>query len=248
MYDMRPGLLEDILFNADCRLLFEHTPNILFFIKDNRGRLIYCNTNHRHSLFRFVEPSVLYGKNNDDFFPSDLASSFAEDDRWVIENGKPLVDRVELNRSHSGSLGWYCTTKVPARNQGNQVVGLVGVSRRLEEAKRQLGEFNLMMPALEFLQDSFRGDVQIGALARSCQMTDSTFYREFKKRFRMTPMKFVIRLRIHDACLQLAQGINPIGDVANRCGFSDQNYFARQFKRMMGISPTEFRARYHRNN
>ncbi len=74
-------------------------------------------------------------------------------------------------------------------------------------------------------------------------MSPSTFHREFKSLFRMTPTAFLIRLRIHDACLRLASSNESIGEIARQSDFNDQNLFARRFKQIMGLSPTEFRRR-----
>ncbi len=242
------NLINELRLDSSVRELFELVPNLHFFIKDRDGRLIYCNATHRHGIFRYQDNETILGKKNYDFFPNALATAFAADDRQVIDSGKELIERVELNIASSGSLSWFCTTKIPARNVQGEIVGLIGISRRLEKADRRLSEFDLLVPAVDYIHEHRTDRIQVTTLARLCQMTETSFRREFKKLFRMTPMKFIIRLRIHEACSRLLGGSDSIGDISYQCGFEDQNYFARQFRLIMKISPTEFRARQRKGD
>ena len=234
------SLLDDLQLDQTVRELFELVPKVHFFIKDREGRLIYCNETHRRGIFRYEPAASIYGKGNYDFFPNALAASFAEDDRAVIDSGKPLIERVELNIATSGSLCWFCTSKLPARNSQGEIVGLIGISRRLQVADRRLGEFELLMPAIDHIHDHITETIEVSDLADLCNMSEVTFRREFRKLFRMTPLKFIIRLRLHHACSRLSESMDTVGNVAYECGFDDQNYFARQFKKVMGLTPTEF--------
>ncbi len=56
------------------------------------------------------------------------------------------------------------------------------------------------------------------------------------------PIDDLIGLRIQASLELLAGGELNITEIAARCGFSDSHYFARQFRRRMGLSSREFRA------
>jgi AraC-like DNA-binding protein len=239
--DNSPDLLDDLQLDQQVRELLELVPKLHFFIKDRQGRLIHCNETHRRGIFRYEPTASLYRKENYDFFPNTLAASFAEDDRRVIDSGESLTDRVELNIASSGKLCWFCTTKVPAHNSKGEIVGLIGISRQLQAADRRLGEFELLMSAIDYIHNHTTEPIQVSELASLCKMPEVSFRREFKKLFRMTPLKFIIRLRLHHACSRLSESTDSIGDIACQCGFEDQNYFARQFRQSLGFSPTEFR-------
>lgn len=239
--------LSDIQFDQAVVELFELIPHVYFFIKDKQGRLVHCNETHRRGIFRYADAATIYGKDNYDFFPNALAESFAEDDRRVIDTGVSLVERVELNIESSGSLWWFCTTKVPARNSSGVIVGLIGISRRLESADDRLSEYDLVMPAIEFIHENRAKRILISTLADLCDMPEVSFRREFQKLFRLSPSKFITRLRLHDACSMLVSNSKSIGKIAYECGFEDQNYFARQFKKNMGMTPTGFRSHFDPN-
>ena len=56
-------------------------------------------------------------------------------------------------------------------------------------------------------------------------------------------MDYVIRLRMLHACELLRETSAAIGEIADQVGFQDSNYFARQFKQVIGTTPTQYRRR-----
>lgn len=56
-----------------------------------------------------------------------------------------------------------------------------------------------------------------------------------------TPMDYVIRRRLDYSCTLLRDASLPIQHVALESGFRDQNYYARQFRKMYRCTPTEYR-------
>ena len=63
----------------------------------------------------------------------------------------------------------------------------------------------------------------------------------FKKRYGYTPVEYFSRLRIQQACRLLEFSERTVGEIARSVGFTDQYYFSRVFKKIMGASPANFR-------
>ena len=57
----------------------------------------------------------------------------------------------------------------------------------------------------------------------------------------MGPMEFINIVRIRSACDYLKRTNDLITDIATRCGFSTFSTFSRNFRKVMGISPNEWR-------
>jgi AraC-like DNA-binding protein len=74
-------------------------------------------------------------------------------------------------------------------------------------------------------------------------MSESTLMRTFQRVMKRSPIDHVIRVRVSRACDLLRQPEARITEVAFETGFQDSNYFARQFKKIAGVTPREFRAR-----
>lgn len=236
----------DIVMDAELCQIFEHIPNLHFFVKDRDRKLIYCNQTHRRGVLRYNDTDEVYGKENSQFFPNVLAETFTEDDKAVIDNGKAIYDRIELNITGTGKLRWFCTTKVPARNRRGQIQGLIGISRQIDDAENASSELAILLPAIKFIQSNRQSSIRVSTLAEACGLTELNFRREFKSVFRISPLQFILRCRIQHACLQLEKSKDSIADVAASCGFDDQNYFARQFRRIIGVTPSQFRSQLSR--
>ena len=68
-------------------------------------------------------------------------------------------------------------------------------------------------------------------------------YCIFSKCMNMTPVEYINWVRIKTACDELKRTNDSIGDIAVRAGFSTLSTFNRNFQKVMGISPREWRAK-----
>lgn len=99
--------------------------------------------------------------------------------------------------------------------------------------------------------DGFKNTIYENLSNRELDITDEIkksgytpdhFRRCFKKETGMTPLEYVTALRVNRAKkLLLATPYQPIETIATGCGFSDEFYFSRVFKKLTGISPREYR-------
>jgi len=56
-----------------------------------------------------------------------------------------------------------------------------------------------------------------------------------------SPIDFLVDYRIEEGARLLIETIDPISQIASACGFADQSYFNRVFRRKLNCSPGEFR-------
>ena len=61
----------------------------------------------------------------------------------------------------------------------------------------------------------------------------------FKKQFGIGIIDYLNTIRIQNACTMIEQGFTSINDIADRCGYSDAQYFSKIFKAKMGAAPTQ---------
>ena len=84
---------------------------------------------------------------------------------------------------------------------------------------------------------------QVKQLARDASMSVPHFFRCFRKVTGSTPISFLRRERINQAKRRLTESADSMKQIAEQVGYSDQFYFSRDFKRLTGVSPSEFRKR-----
>ena len=104
------------------------------FVKDVKGRYILDNAAHRRYL-GLTDHQIIEGTTAADYFPDDAVASSMEDDRQLIESGKPLINREVPVTREGATAKWLETTKVPLRDTDGTIVGLVGISSDISERK-----------------------------------------------------------------------------------------------------------------
>lgn len=101
-----------------------------------------------------------------------------------------------------------------------------------------------MGEVLSFIEQHYKEAITIGQLTKRAHMSESTLTRTFKRVLNRSPIEHVIHVRVQKSAEFLKQGDVRITDAAYECGFSDSNYFSRQFRQVLGVSPKDYRARY----
>ena len=80
-----------------------------------------------------------------------------------------------------------------------------------------------------------------GELAALCCLSESRFTHLFREATGKSLQDFIASLRMEKAKELLSATDMPVREVGEMVGYSDQNYFSRRFKSMVGLSPREYR-------
>ena len=80
----------------------------------------------------------------------------------------------------------------------------------------------------------------IAELAERLEVSQEYLTRCFCKYTGVTPGKYLNQVRIENAKLLLRQGDHSIQFVSDACGFANANYFARVFRKSVGVNPREY--------
>ena len=86
-------------------------------------------------------------------------------------------------------------------------------------------------------------DENLGVETLAAEMGFSAGYigRIFARDVGVSLQEFIIQTRMHEAKRLLRETRDTVAVIANRCGFSDANYFSKVFRKRCGSSPKEFR-------
>ncbi len=132
----RAMLAERSLFR-DFQVLLENTTDFVYF-KDAQGRIRFCSQNVAQ-LTGYTDWRELIGKRVGDLYPPELARLYEEEERPVLEEGRPLIDKINPYAAVNGGPTWVSTSKWPVRDEQGLIVGLCGISRDVT-ANRQAQE------------------------------------------------------------------------------------------------------------
>jgi len=95
-----------------------------------------------------------------------------------------------------------------------------------------------------WMADHLDGDLRVEALAERCRMSPRHFARLYTTKTGVTPAKTVEAMRLEAARRALEDSELPVKAVADRCGFGDEERLRRTFLRRLGVSPSQYRARF----
>jgi len=117
------------------RTLIDNLPDNIY-VKDDKGRYVINNMAHLRSIGLSKQEEAL-GKTSFDFFSDLLAKKFTSDEQKVLETGEPLINHEEeVLNVKTGKINWHVTTKVPIRDNHENIIGIVAVSRDITERKK----------------------------------------------------------------------------------------------------------------
>jgi AraC-like DNA-binding protein/mannose-6-phosphate isomerase-like protein (cupin superfamily) len=98
--------------------------------------------------------------------------------------------------------------------------------------------------AAHFIEENFRRPVVVDELARLAGLSPSHFARLFRRHYQVSPGAYLQSLRIQHAAWLLTESERSVSRAALESGFTDGNYFARQFRRFMAMTPRQYRERH----
>jgi AraC family transcriptional regulator len=126
---------------------------------------------------------------------------------------------VQLLQSHDADHEGAAPMKPPARD-----LSQIGLDR-----------------AIEYIDVSLDRNLSIESIAGVAELNPICFARAFRRRLGVAPHQYVLEKRVDRAKELLSSTEMPIVGVALDTGFSSQSHFASKFKRVVGVTPKQYR-------
>jgi len=104
------------------------------WVKDKEGRRLFVNKAELELSGKNSEDEVI-GKTDFELYNETDALKFTEEDKFVIEKGKPILNIEDKITKPDGSEIYLLGAKVPLRNSKNEIIGIVGVNNDITERK-----------------------------------------------------------------------------------------------------------------
>lgn len=94
--------------------------------------------------------------------------------------------------------------------------------------------------AMEYINKHFSDpELNIARLCTIISASESTLQRLFIRYFAVSPKQYLLKMRLDKAFNLLAEGSLSVKEVAFLCGFTDEKYFSRIFRKKFGYPPSE---------
>ena len=124
---------------------------------------------------------------------------------------------------------------------------LVLLTRRVDESLEVHYDDNVppdLSAAIRYINRHFDSDVSIHALSKILNTSESQLSHAFKRHLDMGVHQFVLECRISHAKYLLTTSKIPIAQITKECGFTVSSHFSSSFKKLVGVSPSEFRREF----
>lgn len=105
-----------------------------------------------------------------------------------------------------------------------------------------------MMNTYRYVYKNFTSSIHLKDVANLLNMNPASFSRFFKRVNRKTFSKFLNEVRIGYACKLMIENNNDITSICFESGFNNVSNFNRQFKKIKGMSPSNYIKSHHKNN
>ena len=100
---------------------------------------------------------------------------------------------------------------------------------------------NLLSRSVEYIHGNFSSDISIESLAKLENLSMSRYNTVFKEYFGIPPIKYIIKLRMSNACRLLESTDMSIKQIGVLSGYDDPHFFSKLFKKYIGCPPLAYR-------
>ena len=164
-------------------------------------------------------------------------------DKLVDPRLRALVEVVNAERASGFPSGRLFLDSIEQALAVALVNGYALRHRSVQTHRGGLGSARLRR-IKEFVHAKMEGELTLYEMAQSVELSTAHFSRMFRKSTGESPHHFVLRHRVERAKEMLRASEARVLDVAVACGFKTQQHFARVFRRVCGVSPTEYREEF----
>lgn len=119
----------------------------------------------------------------------------------------------------------------------------------INESSNQEVVSSELQSAFIYLHDHYyEAGLSIKELAECAHLSTSRFSHLFTQTFGLSPYKYVMKLRLEQACDLLGSSSLGIGEIGQAMGFSSQAHFYHSFLKEKGLSPSAYRKKCEQQN
>lgn len=179
--------------------------------------------------------------NNDTAYVQKLLTSIYRR-ALLLEGEKNVVlDNVILNIIREmRNKGMYYQESVKGFIQVF-IVELLKLDDHAEKVKKTKEKTAQVFNALDYVEENFSKEIKIAQLANACNMSESHFRRIFLESMNMKPVDYINLIRVQKACELIKKSQISMEDVAHKVGFITVSTFNRNFKKLMGVCPYQWK-------
>lgn len=226
----------------DLILIKPHTPHVLRLESNRPCRLLVLKFSFSKS-----EEQNYSGISLNDFLSfitdsSDSCSYFSISNIYCANIASIMQQIMHEDKSPDGESEFLCSLLTM------QLFVWLSRSLRIQWETNLSSKGHKLQEMLEsarnFIDENYNTDISLSDIAGYVYISTSHFARAFKKYYDISPIQYLLSVRIKKAKEYLEETNLKVGEIASTVGFSAQQRFNDIFRKQTGMSPSEYRQKY----
>lgn len=123
-----------ILDELVTQTIMNNSEDTIYF--KNLDSKFILNSKAHANQFHEKDVTDMVGKDDFDYFPEEFASIALEDERTILQTGRPILGRIEKWNKPDGDVVWFQAYKYPLYDKEGKIIGTWGTSRNITPLKR----------------------------------------------------------------------------------------------------------------
>ena len=194
-------------------------------------------------LLRFAIVNLL----NDKFKELDVKFIFDDDMKniVVVSNIVNIFEWIDMGKQLEVEIYKYlkCNVIIEQANVSGGILKIKDIYLKIINNVNKKRKFSpMVLVAIKYIEENhYLNDLNINNISKKLEVTSSYLSKLLKKETGLSFIDYVTNIRIKKAMYIMEDPTVKIYDVAELVGYSNQHYFCRAFKKVVGISPTEYK-------
>jgi len=184
---------------------------------------------------------------NDKFKESNVKFIFADDKKNVILVSKidDMLEWITLGNQLEVEISKYlkCNVIIEQANVSSGILKIKDVYLTIRNSVNEKKKCSPMaLLTIKYIEENYySNDLNINDVSDKLEVTSSYLSKLLKKETGLSFIEYLTNIRIKKAMYIMEDPTIKIYDVAELVGYSNQHYFCRAFKKVVGFSPTEYK-------
>ncbi|MFT3804734.1 MAG: AraC family transcriptional regulator [Burkholderiaceae bacterium] len=184
----------------------------------------------------FVDPHRIFSAEDHDLLPRDWRPATASTHPALVQEAIALVEHCTADNAPDDRLA-----ALYAQSHAASLLITLATLQAPSPARVTAVSPRKLQRAQVFIASRLDTTPSLAQIAEAARLSVSQTIRLFRASTGMTPGTYVARLKIQEAARRLADSSSSIAQVADALGYNSQSHFARQFRRHLGTTPSEYR-------
>lgn len=224
MLFIAPGQIHSFTAKGECEFI-----NIL--IKPDFIIEYAVDNDTFYNLFRFF-----LSNPDDKLSPDSQMVKFKGDDAYEVQN----IINFMLSARENKENGYSMVLNGYARVVLTKMFNILN-EKNLDRNYPKSVFFEVFDSILDYIDKNYSEPISLSTLATRCYFSPSYISKEFKKISGLGFKEYLIKKRITETAKYLTQTDFSVEDIQSKVGFTDKTRFFKEFSKLYGCTPLEYR-------